>query len=170
MKSLLLIGFLFVLSLTVSAQVKPYPQPDFSGVTMDGEKVSLSELRGKVVVINLWFINCPNCLAEIKELNQLVARYRDNKEVVFLAPAASTRAQLVTFLKKTPFSYQVMPDSSIMIIQKFGTPGKNGTVNIPFPMHYVLDREGNVRVRVAGTKGIEAVRDELKSQFRSKSD
>ena len=167
MKSLLLIGFLFVLSLTVSAQVKPYPQPDFSGVTMDGKKVSLSELRGKVVVINLWFINCPNCLAEIKELNQLVAQYRDNKEVVFLAPAASARAQLVTFLKKNPFSFQVIPDSSIMIIQKFGTPGKNGTINIPFPMHYVIDREGNVRVRV---EGMAAVKEELRRQFTAKSD
>ena len=68
----LVIVLLLSACLSVSAQLKPYVQPDFTATTMDGQKVTLSDLRGKVVVLDLWFINCPNCLAEIGELNRLV--------------------------------------------------------------------------------------------------
>ena len=52
-----------------------------------------------------------------------------------------------------------------LILSRFGTPDKNGEINIAFPMHYVLDRNGKVLVKVQGIKGIEAVRAELKKQF-----
>ena len=61
-------------------------------------------------------------------------------------------------------------DAGNLIISKFATPDKNGNLGLPFPMHYVLDREGMVRVRVQGTKGIATVREELKRQFTTKSD
>jgi len=144
-------------------------KPDFTAPNMDGKVVKLSDLRGKIVVLNLWFINCPNCLSEIKELNQLVAEYKDNKEVVFIAPAASKKADLEAFLKKNPLSYQIIPNAALLIISKFGTPDKSGNINVPFPMHYVLDREGNVVVKVEGTMGIASVRSELKKQFSTKN-
>ncbi len=144
-------------------------KPDFTAPNMDGKLVNLSDLRGKVVVLNLWFINCPNCLSEIKELNQLVAEYKDNKEIVFIAPAASKKADLEKFLKKNPFSYQVLPNANLLILTKFGVADKRGNIEVPFPMHYVLDREGNVVVKVEGTKGIASVRSELKNQFATKT-
>ena len=81
------VGTLIVIllsSLFLSAQSNP-SQPTFIEHTMDGTKVDLEKLRGKVVVLNLWFINCPNCVEEIKLLNKLVDDYRDNKDVIFLA-------------------------------------------------------------------------------------
>ncbi len=32
----------------------------------------------------------------------------------------------------------------MIILTKFGTPDKNGDINVPFPMHYVIARDGNV--------------------------
>lgn len=157
---------LTILALSINAFSQP-EQPEFITVSMDGAKVDTRELRGKVVVLNLWFINCPNCLAEIKQLNQLVDEYKANPDVVFLAPAASPRNELVKFLAKNPFKYQVLPDAAIIILSQFGTPDKNGDINLPFPMHYVLDREGHVTVKAQGIKGIEAVKNELKKQFGS---
>ncbi|MBK6750075.1 MAG: TlpA family protein disulfide reductase [Pyrinomonadaceae bacterium] len=162
--------FLIVLALfvgSVSAQKNTVQgEPiDFTATDMYGKKVSTADLRGKVVVLNLWFINCPNCLSEIKALNQIVEEYKNVKDVVFLAPAASPKRELEAFLKKYPFNYQVLPDSIMMIIMKFGTPSKSGELNVPFPMHYVLDRNGNTIVKVQGTKGVAAVRSELARQF-----
>lgn len=113
----------------------------------------------------LWLINCPNCVEEIKLLNQLVDEYKGKGDVVFLGPAASKKPDLEKFLKKNPFKYQVIPDSTITILTKFGTPDKTGDINVPFPMHYVLDREGKVVVKVQGIKSVDAVRKELRKQL-----
>lgn len=165
MKRFLLFAAISLFSLSITAQPA---QPEFVTAAMDGSKVDTRALRGKVVVLNLWFINCPNCLAEIKMLNQLVEEYKGNPELVFLAPAASPKNELVKFLAKNPFKYQVLPDSSIIILSQFGTSDKEGNLNIPFPMHYVLDREGKVVAKEQGIKGIESVKSELKRQFPAK--
>lgn len=136
--------------------------------TMDGTKVDLAALRGKVVVLNLWFINCINCVEEIKLLNQLVAEYKGNPDVVFLAPAASRKAELEKFLVKNPFNYQVIPDATVFILSKFGTPDRTGQINIPFPMHYLIDRAGNIVVKEQGIKGVDVVKAELKKQLAAK--
>jgi hypothetical protein len=56
----------------------------------------------------------------------------------------------------------------MIIFSKFGTPDKKGEINIPFPMHYVLDRNGNIIMKTQGTKGVETVSEELKRQFYSR--
>ena len=116
-------------------------RPTFSAVAMDGKRVDIDALKGKVVVLNLWFINCPNCLEEIKMLNALVEEYRANNDVVFVSLAASKKTDLEKFLAKNPFKYTTIPDATVLILTKFGKPDKNGDINVPFPMHYVLDRE-----------------------------
>lgn len=167
MRKILLLLAIAICTGTVFAQNSVInEQPiDFSARDMSGKMVSIAELRGKVVVLNLWFINCPNCLSEIKMLNQLVQEYKNNKDVVFIAPAASPQRELEVFLKKNPFEYQVLPDSIMMIVMKFGTPNKNGELNVPFPMHYVIGRDGRTLVKMQGTKGVAAVKDELSKQF-----
>ena len=162
----LAILFLSVFSFAQDQATVPVgSSPSFEAVTMDGSRVDTTALRGKIVVLNLWFINCPNCVEEIKLLNQVVEQYKDNKDVVFLSPAASRKADLSKFLAKNPFKYQVIPDATVLILSKFGVPDKNGEINVPFPMHYVLDREGKVVVKAQGIKGVDAVKSELKKQL-----
>lgn len=173
MKILSFCVLVLLISFSAGAQTKaPSPgdsRPTFTAVAMDGGIVDTMELRGKVVVLNLWFINCPNCIEEIKLLNRLVDEYKNNKDVVFLGLAASKKSDLEKFLKKYPFKYRIMPNAMTTILTKFGTPDKNGEIEIPFPMHYVLDREGNVTVKVQGTKGIDKVKTELKRQLSAKT-
>ena len=164
MKFSLSVLFVFLFSFSIAAQTKKMPT-DFAALGMDGTKVDTVALRGKVVVLNLWFINCPNCLEEIKLLNELVDEHKDSKDVVFLAPAASSKPELEKFLVKHPFKYQVVPNASSIILFKFGTPNRNGEIDMPFPMHLVLNRDGKTILRVQGIKGVEAVRTELKKHL-----
>ena len=161
MKKLILLLALVVSPLALQAQT---PQPAFAALDMGGNRVDTAAFRGKIVVINLWFINCPNCVSEIKLLNQIVDSYR-GKDVVFLGLAASSKPQLEKFLAKNPFKYTVIPNAHMIILGKFGTPDKKGEVSMPFPMHYVLDRKGNIITKTQGTKGVETVSEELKRQF-----
>jgi len=141
-------------------------QPNFAALDMNGNRVELSTLRGKVVVVNLWFIGCPNCMDEIKQLNQLVNDYKGKPDVVFLGLAASKKEDLVKFLVKNPFNYTIVPNAQMIILTKFGTPDKNGEINVPFPMHYVIDRDGKIVLKEQGVKGVEAVRNELSKQVK----
>jgi peroxiredoxin len=141
-------------------------QPNFAAPDMNGNRVELSALRGKVVVVNLWFIGCPNCMDEIKQLNQLVNDYKGKADVVFLGLAASKKEDLVKFLVKNPFNYTIVPNAQMIILTKFGTPDKNGEINVPFPMHYVIDRDGKIVLKEQGVKGVQKVRDELKKEVK----
>ena len=152
---------ILLFALSMSAQSL---QPNFTAVDMNGKNVELSALHGKVVVINLWFINCPNCLEEIKQLNTLVDDYKGKSDVVFLGLAASPKPALERFLAKTPFEYTIIPNAQMIILTKFGTPDKNGQIDVPFPMHYVIDRDGKIVLKQQGVKGVEAVRKELQKQ------
>jgi len=172
MKYLVASAFLLVLSVSFAAQTQQAQSQtskcDFAALAMDGTKIDTAALRGKIVVINLWFVNCPNCIEEMKLLNQLVTDHRDNKDVVFLGLAASRRSDIEKFLKKNPFDYTIIPDAATLIVSKFGTPDKKGDIIVPFPMHFVLDRDGNAVVETQGIKGVEAVKKELAKQFPTK--
>src|SRR5215210_5556853 len=100
MKYFPVFAFLLVFSFSVSAQTKSMTsqQPSFAAVAIDGTKIETAALKGKVIVLNLWFINCPNCREEIEMLNSLVDQYSGNKDVVFVGLAASKKADLQKFL------------------------------------------------------------------------
>lgn len=157
----------FLLSLSVFGQQKKADAmplaPAFSVSSIDGKSFDSKNLKGKIIVLNLWFINCPNCVEEIQLLNKVVDEYKD-RDVVFIGMATNDKAKLQAFLKKNPFKYNIVP-SAMQTILSFGEPDKNGEINIPFPMHIVVDREGKITVRRSGIKGLDQVKAELKKQF-----
>ncbi|HMS42519.1 MAG TPA: TlpA disulfide reductase family protein [Pyrinomonadaceae bacterium] len=139
---------------------------DLKAATIDGKIVNTADLRGKVIVLNLWFINCPNCLQEIKMLNEIVDEYK-GKDVVFLGLATNNKTELQRFVKKNPFKYQIIPDVAAFMLTNYGDQ-KNGVYNLGFPTHVVIDREGYIVMKMQGIKGVDAVKKELKNQFEKK--
>lgn len=118
--------------------------PDFTVTTIDGKKVSIKSLKGKVVVLNFWFTQCPPCREEMPTLNTFVDKYKDNKDVVFLAPEVvptTTVADVQKFLKRVPFNYQV------------ALGGKDAAAAYQvkvFPANFVIDKKGVVRMGYVG--------------------
>jgi|GEM_PF-1158096 len=118
--------------------------PDFTVTTIDGKKVSIKSLKGKVVVLNFWFTQCPPCREEMPALNKFVDKYKDNKNVVFLAPEVvptTTVAEVQKFLKRVPFTYQVAlggKDAAALYQVKV------------FPANFVIDKKGIVRMGYVG--------------------
>jgi len=101
---------------------------------MNDEVFRLSDFRGKVVVLNFWFIACRPCIIEIPKLNELVAEY-EQEDVVFLAAGLDGKDRVQDFLVRYPFDYQIVP-SAMDIATQFGVS--------TYPTHIVLDRNGNV--------------------------
>lgn len=124
------------------------PAPVFKASNMNDEEFNLENLRGKVIVINLWGTFCEPCVQEMPKLNALVEKYED-KPVVFLAPAVDAKEALNNFLQKHPFSYQVLPDSFGIVSQyspkkKGGAETKPGSFIMLLPTHLIIDKDGTV--------------------------
>jgi peroxiredoxin len=109
--------------------------PQFDVKDLNENTFELGALKGKVVVLNFWFVECKPCVSEIPELNELVQDFQ-KQEVVFIALGLNKAEQMKKFLKKTPFKYHVVPDA-IEVATKFGVDG--------FPTSVVIDQNGVVR-------------------------
>lgn len=109
--------------------------PGFDVQSLGGRDLQLSNLKGKVVVLNFWFIACPPCRVEIPKLNQLVEEYRAT-DVVFIAFAPDSEDDLREFLKTNPFKYHIIPNAT-PVAESYGVTGA--------PTHILIDREGVIR-------------------------
>ena len=119
---------------------KVSPAPTFKATDLEGNSYKLEELKGKVVVLNFWFIGCAPCRVEMPGLNEMVAEY-EGKDVVFLAFALDDQGSLEEFLETTEFAYQVLP-SSHDVSESYEVNG--------YPTHVVIDKEGNIRSTLVG--------------------
>ncbi|WCT11673.1 TlpA family protein disulfide reductase [Mucilaginibacter jinjuensis] len=107
----------------------------FKEKDMNGEKLDLRKMPGKVLVLNFWFIGCPPCRAEIPELTEMANKYKNNPDVVFIAVALDESYDLKDFLKDHPLSYHVI-DNGRYIAQRYG-------VHL-YPTNVVIDRDSKV--------------------------
>jgi peroxiredoxin len=122
------------------AQEQKNAAPEFSVTSIDSQTFSLSSLRGKVVVLNFWYVGCGPCHVEIPSLNKLVENYQ-GKEIEFIAIALTEKEKLESFLKKNPFSYHIIPNGE-ELVRKFGVK--------LFPTHIIIDQEGNIAYTSSG--------------------
>ena len=114
---------------------------NFRFTDLKGNRYNLKELTGKVVVLNFWFINCGPCRQEIPDLNKLVLKYKDNPNVLFLAVALDSRADVKDFLKQTPFLYNITENGSYLT-ESYGVRS--------YPTHVVLDQNAIIKFHTAG--------------------
>ena len=75
---------------TIEFRLQKIPQegmtaPNFTAKDINGDAINFEDLKGKVVVLNFWFIGCPACIAETPKLNQLTEKFADEADVVFIA-------------------------------------------------------------------------------------
>jgi cytochrome c biogenesis protein CcmG/thiol:disulfide interchange protein DsbE len=144
-----LVGLLFTVGLGLSRRQEGTVQPgqvigDFELTLYDGytwqgrNKISLEELRGRVVVINFWASWCKPCEQEAAELQKAWADYEPTGEVVFLGvDYVDTETDARLYLKKFGVTYPNGPDLATRISQYFRIKG--------VPETYFIDREGVLR-------------------------
>ena len=117
--------------------------PDLSGSDLAGNKVQLSALKGKVVVLNFWHTGCGPCIGEMPQLNKLVEKYRTNDKVVFLAITPDKTEKLRSFFRNRQFDYTVVNNAA----------GANESYSINgLPVHIVIDKNGRIIHRSTGAR------------------
>lgn len=107
-------------------------------VDMQGNTIDSNFIKGKHVFVKCWFIKCIPCVAEMPELNKIVNKMKDRKDIVFLSFAFDKRDSLKVFLEKTDFKYKVLPTYKIPEIDSFGF--------VSFPTHLYVENNKIIKV------------------------
>ncbi len=119
----LLTLFAFGLVKASASQLNSGIAPDFSLTSFDGQTVTLSELRGKVVVINFWASWCIPCRQEAAYLEQTWRKYKD-KGVVFIGvDYVDTEKEARAYIKEFDITYLNGPDLKTRISTAYNIKG-----------------------------------------------
>ena len=94
-----------------SADIIGKRAPDFTMTDLNGHEISSETTKGKVVVLNFWFVSCKPCIAEIPELNEVYKTYKNNSDVVFASITFDKKEKVDVFLEKHPLQYPVVSDA-----------------------------------------------------------
>ena len=113
------------------------PAPDFSVALFDGSHLTLSELRGKVVLLNFWATWCPPCREELSHVQQQVIDRLAGEEFVFLPISrGEERAAVEAFRAKTGYAFPMGLDTDETIYKRYATRF--------IPRNFLIDRTGRV--------------------------
>lgn len=119
--------------------------PEYAAPSLTGERMALSDQRGKVVLVNVWATWCGPCRVEMPSLQALHERFRDQGFTV-LAVSIDTgpgyREKVERFVQEYGLDFPVLLDPDARIQREFRTVG--------VPETFVLDREGRIVKRLIG--------------------
>jgi peroxiredoxin len=150
MKFLSLVLLIAALSVAAAAQKNLRAgdtAPEFTVTTIDGAKLTLSQMKGKVVLVAFWATYCPICHAEIPKLNAIAEAYK-GKNIVFLGVTSEKAPEITSHLKKEPFGFTIVPDGFGLMMQ-IGDK-KDGQMDMGYPNYYLIDQKGTVAFRGSG--------------------
>lgn len=112
---------------------------------MDGKNVSLSDFKGKVVLVDFWATWCDPCKEEIPFLGKMSERLKDKGFVILGASMDEEGDKAVTRFKvKHPIPYTILLNNGERAPKGWVVPG--------LPTAYLIGRDGTVRKRWFGSK------------------
>jgi len=121
------------------------PAPNFQLWDLQGRLVTLSDLRGKVVLLNFWATWCGPCRVEMPAMEEL---YRTFSRKDFEILAVSTDAQGVSvtrpFQQEHHLTFPILHDADYRVGLTYGARS--------LPMTFMVDRQGVVRHQIFGAR------------------
>lgn len=128
--------------------IKPNRQQqakDFNVAALEGGKLRLADLKGKVVFLNLWATWCPPCMEEMPAMERLWQRYKDQGLVVIALSMDSAGAKVVKpFIEQAKYTYRVALDPKMEIAELYGARS--------VPSTFIIDRSGTLRAIALGPR------------------
>jgi len=130
-------------SKAVTAAAEGSMAPDFSIKDLQGKEVKLSELKGKVVLVNFWATWCPPCKEEIPSMVKL-NKAMEGKPFQMLAISIDEggKADVESYFKSSGNTLPAYLDSDGAISKVYGVTG--------VPETFVVDKSGKVQKKIVG--------------------
>ncbi|HEY0906566.1 MAG TPA: TlpA disulfide reductase family protein [Methylophilus sp.] len=132
--------------------------PDVTFTTLDGHKIRMQDLRGKMLLVNFWATDCVGCIKEMPELVKTYQKYhQQNFEVIAVAMPYDPPAQVANYVKEKALPFAVMHDGFGEMVKAFGD------VNLT-PTAFVFDANGNRLQKVIGDLDFKQLHQLIESQ------
>ena len=142
----------------------PYPVPDTTLQTIDGNDLNLADQDGRVLLVNFWATWCAPCRKEIPDLIDLQNDLGDEGlTVVGISLDQEGESAVRSFMSDYDFNYPVVVDPRGRTEQGFGA-------TYGLPTTFVVSPDGEVVKRVLGIFPTEQLRPELESMLQSGSE
>ena len=111
---------------------------NFKLEALDGSTVSLDQLRGKVVFLNIWATWCGPCREEMPSMETLYDELRTNRDFVMLAVSQDTKGRIVVapYVEKNGYHFKVLLDPENKVGEAYEVSG--------VPETFIIDRGGRI--------------------------
>lgn len=111
--------------------------PDFTVTMLDGSEYKLSDLKGKVVMLNFWATWCPPCRQEFMRMQtDVVDRFAGKDFVLLAASREEDRETVAGFMEKQGYKFNVGLDPERKIYSLYASNY--------IPRNFIIDKKGNV--------------------------
>lgn len=138
----------FLVSSSCTREKKPAIKgdeaPDFKLSTTNGSEVHLSDLRGKVILIEFWATWCPPCRESIPIMNEIYKKYNE-KGLVLLGISVDKGRNVVEDLRAFVGEYSIQYP---VLIDSKNVNNIYGVYNIPTT--FLIDKEGKIVLKNIG--------------------
>ncbi|WP_144548074.1 redoxin domain-containing protein [Bacillus sp. X1(2014)] len=123
--------------------------PDFELKTLTGEKIKLSNLKGKKVMLNFWATWCPPCKAEMPAMEQFSKQMP--KDVVILAVNIDPQLDVHGFVDENKITFPILLDAEDKVNETYQV--------LSIPTTYFIDSKGNIQNKYIGEMKLDDMKD-----------
>ncbi|WP_028775463.1 thiol-disulfide oxidoreductase ResA [Shimazuella kribbensis] len=116
--------------------------PNFTLTTLDGKQMSLSDLKGKAVMLNFWGTWCPPCKTEMPAIQQAYMMNKNRGFVVVSINIRENELPVSNFAKQMGLTFPIWMDKEREVVKQY----KIG----PIPSSFFINREGVIEKRIEG--------------------
>jgi len=124
--------------------------PVFALIDLDGKKIDLAELKGKVVIVDFWATWCGPCKASFPGMQKMVSKYKEDPNVKFVFIDTWERGDekpknASDFIVSNKYTFHVLMDNDDKVVAEFKVEG--------IPTKFVIDKNGIIRFKAIGFDG-----------------
>ncbi len=163
-----------ILKQKLAKEIISLPAPLFTVKDVDGNNVSMTDLKGKIVILDFWATWCGPCKKSFPAMQMAVNKYKNDPNVTFLfihtwEKEDNPTEAAISYLKENNFNFHLIMDlkdpvtKTNNVVSAFKISG--------IPTKFIIDGAGNIRYKVIGFAGNdEAAVEELSAMIESVRD